>query len=372
MKKWKIRLALLAFGGSLLVWLPFMLGIKLPGWGLDFSEGMKVVFANFDGPNYIIVAKSWYEKAKIGGMFSNPLPLEYYPAHFPLYPAIVGGLDLIMAGPWAMLVATLLGTILASWMFYRLLLSIKVEGGKWLSVVFLFFPARWLIVRSVGSPEPWFVFFVLASILAYRNKKYWLAGLWGSLSVLTKSPGVLLLAGYGLDWLVRGVKDKEWRWQCWPVISMALVIPALFWYYQVQTGDFWAYFNSGDNFHLFWPPFSIFSPKGAFWTGDFWLEEIIWLWLIYGIGVLKLWKKRLTVEASFASIFWLSTLFVAHRDVARYILPVFPLVLIGWEEMVSSREFKVVAGVLLVPILLFAWNFMLNNTAPVADWTPYL
>ena len=283
MKRWKLKLALATVISSLVVWLPFALQIKLPGWGLDFSQGMGVVFANFDGPNYIIVAKTWYQKAMIGKMFSNPLPLEYYPAHFPLYPALIRLFDFVMSGPWAMLIVTVLGTILASWTFYRLLLSIEVKNAKWISLVFLFFPARWLIVRTVGSPEPWFILFILSSILAYKNKKYWLAGLWGALATLTKSPGVLLLAGYGVDWLIKGFKNKKWEWKCWPVVSMILAIPLLFWFYQMQTGDIWAYFNSGDNFHLFFPPFSIFSPKGQFWTGDFWLEEIIWLWLIYGM-----------------------------------------------------------------------------------------
>jgi len=63
---------------------------------------------------------------------------------------------------------------------------------------------------------------------------------------------------------------------------------------------------------------------------------------------------------------------VAHRDISRYILPVAPLVLIGWDKLIEKKELKIIAGLLVIPILLFTWNFLLNNTAPVADWAPYL
>ncbi|MBI1872006.1 hypothetical protein HYS10_01160 [Candidatus Collierbacteria bacterium] len=153
---------------------------------------------------------------------------------------------------------------------------------------------------------------------------------------------------------------------------MPASVAALFSFYFLQTGDFWAYFHSGDNFHLFWPPFTIFSPKGKFWTGDFWLEEMIWLWLIYGLGLLKLWQKKLKIEAIFAGLFFTTTLFDAHRDVSRYILPIAPLVLLGWEKTLLRKEFRLLLLILILPIFLFTWNFLLNNQSPVADWTPYL
>ena len=95
---------------TILVWLPFLL--KLPNlgpWNLDFSEGMMTIWKNFDGPNYLVIAKSWYDKEKIRVMFSNPLKLEYYPAHLPLYPALINLLNNFFRGPWAMLLAVLVG-----------------------------------------------------------------------------------------------------------------------------------------------------------------------------------------------------------------------------------------------------------------------
>ncbi len=358
---------------SLLVLTPFLTKTVLPGWGLDFSAGTKILWQNYDGPNYLIIEKTWYDKNAISKDFSNPLPAEYYPAHFPLYPAIVGVFDFFLKGPTAMLLATLLGVLLCFLMFYRYLSENGLSKNPlWLCLVFLVLPARWVAVRSVGSPEPWLIFFLLASFYFFRKEKFWLAGLFGALAQLTKSPAVILLGAYGVYALVESVKKRKIQFKYLPLLLQAVAIGLLFWFYGVRTGDFWAYFNSGDNIHLFWPPFSVFSPFGEYWVGSFWLEDVIWTWLILGVGILRLKKKNMRAEMYFAGLFFVSTLFVGHRDVSRYILPVAPFALIGWDGLVQKKDFKFVFWLLLVPILLFSWNFLLHNTSPVADWAPYL
>jgi hypothetical protein len=371
-----VQLLLIGLVSTLIVWLPFLLQIKLPLWGIDFSGGLPLLFANYDGPNYLIIAKSWYEHDLIRFSFSNPLPLEYYPAHLPLYPALIAVADIFLPGPVAMLAVTLLGTLAATAMFYHFARALKIKQAYFLTLLFLFLPARWLAVRSVGSPEPWLAFFLLAGLYFYRAQKFWLVALFGVLAQWTKSPAILFFAGLGLHqlYLIYGRQTSLLKAvkTAWPLLLIPLSVIPLFGFYQLQTGDFWAYFNSGDNFHLFLPPFSIFSPQGQFWVGEFWLEDVIYIWLIFGVGVLRLWSKRLYPEAFFAGLFYLSTLFVAHRDIARYILPIAPLVLIAFAQEITRPEFKKIFYLLLIPIFLYSWNFILNNASPVADWTPYL
>lgn len=371
MKRLYLAIAVVVF--SLAIWLPFLLKIQLPGWGMDFSAGTKILWQNFDGPNYLIVEKTWYNIEAIKTKFSSPLPAEYYPAHFPLYPAIIAAFNTILKGPSAMLISTLLGSVLLFLVFFKYLREFNLSKNPfWLCLVFLVLPARWVAVRAVGSPEPWFLLFIIASIYYFRKEKYWLAGLLGLLAQLTKSPAIILLGAYGLLAIVDSIKQKRIQFKYLPLLLQVLAIPALFWFYGVRTGDFWAYFHSGDNIHLFWPPFSVFSPKGQAWVGNFWLEDIIWTWLIFGLGVLKLKNKKMTVEMYFSSMFFLATLTVAHRDISRYILPIAPFVLIGWDDLIQKKEFKIVLAVLLIPVLLFSWNFLLNNMSPIADWAPYL
>lgn len=368
-----LKLLLLVVVVSTFVWLPFFSKVIIPGWGMDFSDGTKILWQNYDGPNYLVVAKTWYNKDRIMAEFSSPLPTEYYPAHFPLYPAIISVFDFFVKGPTAMLLATLLGSILCFWMFYKYLTELTTsKNALWICTVFLIFPARWLAVRTIGSPEPWFIFFILASMYAFKKQNYWLASIGAVLAQLTKSPAIILLASYGIFALIDSWKNKKIQWKYSPLLLQLLAILGLFWFYKITTGDFWAYFHSGDNIHLFWPPFSIFSPQGQYWVGNFWLEDVIWIWMFFGIGILKLKKKKLVIEHYFAGLFFISTLFVAHRDIARYILPATPFVLIGWEKLLQKKEFKIVLVILVLPILLYTWNFLLHNTAPVADWAPYL
>jgi len=369
----RLILALIVVASTVFMWLPFLLKLDLPMWRLNFTEGSKILWQNYDGPNYLVVAKTWYNKAEILNTFSNPLPAEYYPAHFPMYPALISVADIFLRGPWAMLLTTLLGSVLCFLAFFRLLEEFKLSSNaKWLALVFLILPARWMAVRVVGSPEPWFIFFILTSIFYFKKENYWLAAIFGAFAQLTKSPGVLLFGAYGLVFLADLIKRQKINFKMAPLLLQVAVIPLLFWFFGMRTGDFWAYFHSGDNIHLFWPPFSVFTPLGENWVGSFWLEDVIWTWLIFGLGVLKLRDKKLTVEYYFAGLYFLSTLFVGYRDVSRYIMPIAPLVLIGWDEILQKKEARIIIGLLAIPVILYSWNFILNNTAPIADWAPYL
>jgi hypothetical protein len=358
---------------TFITWLPFGLRATLPMWKMDFSEGPIALWKNYDGPNYLIIAKTWYDQALIKKDFSAPLPVEYYPAHLPLYPAVISFFDTFLPGPNAMLFATFLGSLLFFGMFFKYLTEFKLSlNPLWLTAILLFFPARFLSLRVIGSPEPWLMFFVIASLYAFRKEKFWLAGIWGYLALLTKSPAILLLAAYGIYALIESVKLKRIQWKYSPILLMPMAIPDLFYLYKLRTGDFWAYFNSGDNIHLFWPAFSIFAPHGQVWVGNFWLEDIIMTWLIFGLGILELRKKETRIEYYFAGLFFISTLFVAHRDVSRYIIPIAPFMLIGLDKYLQRKNFKIMLAILALPILLYSWNFLLHNISPVSDWAPYL
>lgn len=384
-------LSLAAILATFLVWLPF-----LSGW----SGGMQTVFKNYDGPNYIVITKSWYQKSFIAKTFSLPTPLEYYPAHLPGYPLSIAFFNLALPGPWAMLASSLFFTLLATVTFYLLVFKFRLSQNPfWLSLVFLFLPARWLAVKAVGSPEPLFIFATLASFYFFKSafdkvennliskKKIialdlGLAGAFGALAQLTKSPGILLFVGYLLFLSYRLVKAPlkrgfllDFYQQVFkPALPLALIPLAalgVFAFYGQQTGDFFAYFHSGDNFHLFFPPYQAFSQTRS-WLGDFWREDLVWQYLLGGLAVILLFKQKLFDLAFFAAAFFAATLLVAHRDLARYSLPLVPFALIAFDKFIQKKEFKLALLIILPAIYLYAINFIAGNTAPVADWTPYL
>ncbi len=364
----------------LIVWLPFFFRIESL-WGIKLPQnGMATIIANFDGPYYIVAAKSLYNPVEIE-KFQFPLPNEYYAAHFPGFPLLIKALSPIIGYPWAMMAITLLTSITAFWFFYLLLREIKLEkAALWITLVFAIFPARWLIVRSIGSPEPLFISAVLACFYFFLREKFWLAGIAGAIAMVTKSPGVLLFAALFISVIGPRIQDIFVN----PVRATISIMPKLlplslipiallivFLQYSIQYGDFLAYFHSGDNIHLLFPPFQVFNTAQT-WVGTFWLEEIIWIYLLGFFGIAQLIKNKYYAFAWFVGIFGLSTLFVSHRDIARYILPIVPFLFIGFSDILSSKAFKWALLFLLIPIYLYSLNFIMGNVTPVADWTPLL
>jgi Gpi18-like mannosyltransferase len=365
--------ALLSFIPTFLIWLPLILRIG-NFWGIPLPQnGMAVIVANYDGPLYLVAAKTLYNKALIGLNFQFPLPTEYYTAHFPLFPILIKFFGIVTNYPYAMLIVTILSSILAIYFFMKLI-SQYVEKKDVLFLTFLFsiFPARWLIVRSVGSADPLFVAAIIASLFYFKNKRFWLAGIWGAIAQLTKSPGILLFASYATYFIYDYFKNHKFSIKKYiPILLIPVGLIAVFGFYLIVQGDFWAYFKSGDNIHLFFPPFQIFN-YSAPWVGTFWLEEVIFIYLIGAIGVYKLFQKKEFELGIFSVIFFVLSLFIAHRDLMRYSLPLVPLLFVAFSDTLVKKEFKIGLLVIIIPIYLYSLAFISQNVMPIANWSPFL
>ncbi len=368
---------------TILIWLPFFFRIGT-FWNIPLPQnGMETLVANYDGPLYLVAAKTVYNKAQIMANFQFPLPTEYYPAHFPLFPILIRAFSLTTNYPYAMLIVTLLSSIIALFFFNKLAEKfVDKKNALFLTFVFSIFPARWLIVRSVGSADPLFVAGIIASVYYFRNKKYWLSAIWGIVAQLTKSPGILLFISYILYLVVPSIKNQVMvsktnfierlnLRKTYPLFLIPLSLVAIFFFYQITTGDFWAYFHSGDNIHLMFPPFQIFN-FSAPWVGTFWLEEILFIYLIGAIGVYKLFQKKEYELATFSVIFYIVTLFIAHRDLMRYFLPLVPFLLIAFSDTLIKKEFKIAFMVIIIPIYLYSLAFISQNVMPISNWAPFL
>lgn len=365
---------------TLLVWAPFYFQIESI-WGIKLPQkGMETVVANFDGPYYIVAAKTLYNPEELG-KFQFSLPNEYYSAHFPGFPLLIRAFSPILGYPWAMMAVTVASTIFALWFFYLLLKQSKLENhALWLTLIFAIFPARWLIVHSIGSPEPLFIGSIIAAYYFFLKKNYWLTGVFGAVVMLTKSPGILLFAAlfFGLVWprlqelLINPLRAiPSLAPKILPLFLIPLTAFGIFLFYGNQYGDFFAYFHSGDNIHLLFPPFQVFNAAER-WVGTFWLEEIVWIYLFGFLGIFQLIKQKNYEFAWFVGVFFVSTLFVSHRDVSRYILPIVPFLLISFSDVLISKPFRWALLFISLPIYLFALNFIIGNVTPVADWGPLL
>lgn len=374
-------LALITFAISLALWLPFIFHLH-SFYNLDFSAGFNAIFRNYDGLEYVIVAKTFYNPHLIAQL-PQLQPAIYYASHFPLYPMLILSLAGILGYLKSMLTISLLFTVFSVWAFYYLVRDFKLTTQPvWLSVVFLVLPARWVIVHSVGSPEPVFIFFTIATLYFFllferlqKLRFIFLSGICGLLTVLTRSPGILIFLALGLYLLWKEfiqIKPTNLRksilnlFNYLPLLLIPLGLLIVFIIYSLTFHDFFAYFHSGDNIHLVFPPFQVFD-KHQYWVGDIWLEDIVYIFALGFLGGLLLIKQKLPSLAFFVLTYLAASTLIVHRDVSRYTLPVVPFVLIAFEKILTSKEFKIVLIIIALGIYLYAENFMIENTAPIAN-----
>lgn len=361
------------------VWLPHILAIP-NFWGLSFREGFSTIYRNFDGLEYITIAKTFYNPDLIASLHQS-LPTNYFASHFPGYAILISFFAPFLGYLKSMLFVSLLSTVLASWAFYFLVRDFKLSAYPlFLSLIFLILPARWLIVHSVGSSEPTFILFIIAAIYFFmkfeqsgKGVNIILTGLFGLLAQITRPPGILLFIALFLFASWKIIKQKTRFVSILrkvatysPLLLISLGLLGIFYLYSQTYGDFWAYFHSGDNIHLTFPPFQVFN-KDQFWVGDIWLEDIIYIFLLGFLGGVVLLKQKLYPLAFFVLTYLAAATLVVHRDLSRYLLPIGPFVLIAFEKILTSREFKIILPIILLAIYLYAQNFILQNVAPIPN-----
>lgn len=355
---------------AFILWLPHILRLE-NFFGLNFSEGFNTIYRNYDGLEYVIIAKSLY-KPEIITHLPQSLPDIYYAAHFPLYALLILGFS-FLGMLKSMIFVTLLFTIASAIAFYFLVYDFHLSDHPLiLSTIFLILPARWLIVHNVGSSEPIFIFFVISTVyflMKFEHAKNYsfilLASVFGSLSQLTRPPGVLLFISICIYILWKVISQKQIAkvFNYFPLILMPISLLGIFYWFKLSYNDFFAYFHTGDNIHLVFPPFQIFN-KNQFWVGDIWLEDAIYIFILGFLAAFLLLKKRLFLMGAFVLTYLIASIMIAHRDVSRYLLPIFPFALISFEKVLTSKEFRIVLIIVGLGIYLYAQNFILANTAP--------
>ncbi|MFH1107087.1 MAG: hypothetical protein V1787_04270 [Candidatus Micrarchaeota archaeon] len=355
-------LSALMVASTAFVWLPFLqgsddfFGVPLPQTGMD------AVKRYWDGPLYVIVSRTFYSEDPLYS-FGN-LPRSYYAAHLALYPASIRLLSVFSDAFDAMLLSTLLFSVLAVCMFYLLVKDFRYTRHPFLlSVVFIFLPARWLVYHSVGATEPAFVFLVLASLYLFKKGNFLFSAAFASLAAVTRVTGVLLFAFYLLYFLwKRRSRLLSTDFAPYLLIPAALCLHFLF--YSQVYGDFFAY-GSVNNYLLSATPFRSLVSYGGPAQGEYWL----FLYALYAAGIAVLYRRRHHDLALLSLVLALPVLFISHNDIARYLLPVFPFALvIAFEDVLTSREFRPALLLLLVGAYMYAWGVIPNNLMPADEF----
>lgn len=359
-------LLFIVFSSTLLAWLPFIL-----------SGNFQTILSHFDGPLYIIPAKTAYNPALIQEITRDPVmpqnPL-YYAAHLPLYPFFIWVASSLGFGfTKAMLLVTVLSTVFLAWLFYTMLIRLKITNHPILLTASILFVPRFLVLHTVGSPEPLFMLFIIASLYFFEQKKYALSGIAGALAVSTKLPGILLFPAYMFTLIESHLVFKR---RIHKSVLFLLLIPvalvAVFALYHVQYGNFFAYFNTGATVPMPYP-LSVFSTS-AQWVGTAWLEDVWFYFMLYVVTIISFWRSSHRSFFYFCLVFLGGTLFVQHRDIARYSIPLLPFAFITFQHVLTNTQkgWHIARVVAVIVAYAYAWNFMASNVMPITEWSPFL
>jgi Gpi18-like mannosyltransferase len=139
---------------------------------------------------------SWYQWDAIRFMTiaNQGYPSTEYSAFFPLYPAMTRALHTVIHGDMlisGMLLANLafLGTLIV---FYRLVESEFESETAGRAVLYLsIFPTALFFFAAYN--ESLFMFFLLFSVYAMRRSRWWYAGIFGGLAMLSRSISIFLM-----------------------------------------------------------------------------------------------------------------------------------------------------------------------------------
>jgi len=325
---------------------------------------MDVLYRYWDGPLYVVVSQTLYESTPL--LEFGSLPPYYYSAHLVFYPAFIRLFSFVLFPFDAMLLATLFFAVLSVITFYFLVKEFKyTKHPLFLSVIFVFFPVRWLIYHSVGATEAPFIFLVLASFYFFKRNQYWLSAAFGALAATTRVFGVTLFAFYALYFLWK--RRVQWR-SALPYLLIPLALFLHFLYYHFVYGDFFVY-ASVNSFVLQWLPFQAVIGYGGAAVGEYWML----LYLLYGAGIARLYQQRRFDLVLFALILYLPALFLSHNDVARYLLPAFPFaLLIAFEDIWSNKLVKYPLVPFLFGAYLHVWHVLPLNLMPAEEFARLL
>lgn len=359
---------------TFVIYLPFLFRADKI-FGVEFNKvGMEAVFGYFDGPWYLVVAKTFYNP-------SHPLlktftlrPPIYFANHLPLYPLFIRVFATFFNYPTAMLFATHIFSLLFLFLLYFFLRNFQSSQNPLsLTVAAIFLPARWVIYHSVGASEPLFLLTLLASFYFFKKSKYWKASFTAALATLTRTPGILLFPTFIIlialeTWTNPRLKElallRKLKELNWPAIFSTFLIPlsliGVFVFYYFRYNTFWAYSSMGGGLshlesHLF---------ESIFRFGH-WGELNFYIYLINAIGLIFLYERGYLDLFVFSLIYFIPTLFINHHDISRFILPIFPFTnLIAFRKLIESNYFKIALILMLPAILVYTWGTILENFLP--------
>lgn len=356
------------------LYIPFILKLDTFFFLNIENPGFIHIFRNWDGPHYVIIAKTLYDLKEVALYLFTNVPTTYYPAHFPLYPISIAFLAPMFGYLYGGLIANYIFGILLNVLFYTTARSYS-KRPLLLTFVFTVFPPRYLVTRAILAPETMMVFFIFLALILWEKRNYAKSAIAGSFGILTKVKAGFLFPAFLAESVERYLVEKKKRFPLHAAYAflIPLTLLGLFVFYYFRTGDFFAFFNAEKGNELFITfPFAQFNSEGA-WIQTAWLEDVVFYLAGMLLLTVTLFHKKDNRSWFYYTLFYtLFLIFIPQRDITRFSYPMYPLFLLTFEKFFTSKVFKWTLILLLPAIYFYSLNFMLQNQAPVANPGPLL
>jgi hypothetical protein len=341
----EIWLTLASVGGSFLVYLPFL-------------RDMAPVYRFWDGPNYLTVARTWYDIRPDNPLLAYVYKPSFFASYLPFYPFCVR-LVAIFGYERALLLVSVLAATAAALLFYRLARDVwRLPSPEFLTLVFLFLPPRWLLYRSTGATESLYMAATLSAMYFFEKGRVGRASAAAALAALTRISGLMIAPAFAVE-LIRRKRLRALPW----LVLIPTGLTAYFFFCAARFGDFFAYFTPhGEKLSRFLPFgfLPVLFQKGLYHQVEF----HILLALVYAIGISRL--------RPFPLLFWYGVfelalhLCLSTEDWSRYFLAMAPFALIvGYREVLDTRAVRWIFPVFAALSIYYAWGVIpLNGCRP--------
>jgi hypothetical protein len=185
----------------------------------------------------------------------------------------------------------------------------------------------------------------------FKKERFVVCSLSAAFATITRIHGIVLFPAYVLLALRKGLYRK---------IPIFLIIPISlflnFYLHYLAFGDLFSYFKWNRGLATFNYPFSSILVYG---------EYHLFQHLIYALAGVILYRRGYLDLSIITFSLYLPLLFVVHLDLSRYLIPLSPFVLIAFEDVLDSKEFKLISPLLIMLIYFYVWSVIPTNLAPL-------
>ena len=330
-------------------------------WG-PFLSHMDVIVRHFDGPNYLVVAKTLYVPTAVNPLPGYALRPSYFAAHTPLYPLVLRACSLFGGWKAGLFLATALLAAASASAFAVYAKDAAPDVPTLVAVLaFLVLPARMFLYRALGASEALMSLLVVLAVLAWRRGRVDWALFAAALATVTRLNGILVVGVLCLALLFSGRVKTALFGGALAAVPLLLLLS----WHRFLFGDFFALRlgrEVADSPGRLCLPFAFI---GEMATRNDWetAEMLLGLHLFFILCAARLFAKGDRLEAGLIAAHVALFSLLRERDLARYYLTVAPFaVVVAWRD-VWSRP-RLAAGVLavLAPLSVFyAWKTIPMN-----------